>query len=245
MSGTSSRPPAPIAVISPHLDDAVLSCGQLLAGQPDAVVVTAFAGRPERYPELTSWDERAGFKAGDDVVAARRREDRAALAVLGARPLWLGFPDTQYTDPPSCEALAAAIERALDEVGAELAVMPLGLFHSDHLLTHRACLEAFRRQRQRRWLLYAEAIYRRVPNLLDDRLAELERAGLCAQAVGNWTAGELVLKRQAVGCYGSQLRALARSWDGGYGDAFECVNPGFFDEPVSEPAPEFDLRDRL
>jgi hypothetical protein len=31
----------------------------------------------------------------------------------------------------------------------------------------------------------------------------------------------------------------------GCGDAFECVNPRFFDEPGPEPAPEFDLRDRL
>ena len=38
--------------------------------------------------------------------------------------------------------------------------------------------------------------------------------------------------------------AVERAYHGG-GDAFECVNPGFFDAPLSEPAPEFDLRDRL
>ena len=31
----------------------------------------------------------------------------------------------------------------------------------------------------------------------------------------------------------------------GCGDAFDCINPRFFDEPGPEPAAEFDLRDRL
>jgi hypothetical protein len=37
--------------------------------------------------------------------------------------------------------------------------------------------------------------------------------------------------------------SVERAYDG-YGDAFTCVNPGFFDDPATEPA-EFDLRDRL
>ena len=38
--------------------------------------------------------------------------------------------------------------------------------------------------------------------------------------------------------------AVERAYHG-CGDAFECVNPRFFDEPGPEPAAEFDLRDRL
>jgi hypothetical protein len=37
--------------------------------------------------------------------------------------------------------------------------------------------------------------------------------------------------------------SVERAYDG-YGDAFTCVNPGFFDDPATEAA-EFDLRDRL
>jgi LmbE family N-acetylglucosaminyl deacetylase len=36
----------PIVVLSPHLDDAVLSCGVLLAANGGARVVTVFAGMP-------------------------------------------------------------------------------------------------------------------------------------------------------------------------------------------------------
>lgn len=39
--------------------------------------------------------------------------------------------------------------------------------------------------------------------------------------------------------------SVERAYDG-HGEAFECVNPGFFDPPYAEPAPSaFDLRGRL
>ena len=41
-----------------------------------------------------------GFEAGDDVVAARRREDEAALAALAARPTWLDFPTRSTARSP-------------------------------------------------------------------------------------------------------------------------------------------------
>jgi hypothetical protein len=37
--------------------------------------------------------------------------------------------------------------------------------------------------------------------------------------------------------------SVERAYDG-HGEPFECVNPGFFDDPANEPA-RFDLRDRL
>src|SRR4051812_4728612 len=81
----------PVMIVSPHLDDAVFGCGELLGARPGSVVVTVFAGAPPTYETVTEWDALAGFRAGDDVMAARRAEDRDALAVLGARPVWLDF----------------------------------------------------------------------------------------------------------------------------------------------------------
>jgi hypothetical protein len=37
--------------------------------------------------------------------------------------------------------------------------------------------------------------------------------------------------------------SVERAYDG-HGEPFECVNPGFFDDPANAPA-RFDLRDRL
>jgi len=54
----------PVAVISPHLDDAVFACGELLAARPGSVVITVLAGRPPRDLPLTPWDAASGFHAG-------------------------------------------------------------------------------------------------------------------------------------------------------------------------------------
>src|SRR5665213_1523592 len=84
---------APLAVVSPHLDDAVLSCAGLIAGAPATTVLTVFAGFPpardaatpaEFLPGSTFWDQAGGFVAGDDVVGLRRAEDSAALENIGA-----------------------------------------------------------------------------------------------------------------------------------------------------------------
>ncbi len=69
-----------LAVVSPHLDDAVLGCATLMAAHPGATVVTVFAGRPDEYPVPTQhWDALCGFGEGDEVHVARRAEDAARL----------------------------------------------------------------------------------------------------------------------------------------------------------------------
>ena len=90
-----------ILAISPHLDDAVFSCGELLASAPGAKVVTVFAGGPPAGASMTSWDADCGFRADDDVIAARRGEDARALEMLGASPVWLPFWDDQYARAPA------------------------------------------------------------------------------------------------------------------------------------------------
>src|SRR5687768_4362539 len=120
-----------LAVISPHFDDAVFGCGDLLAVCPGAVVVTIFAGRPPAYGTLTAWDAAAGFGEGDDVVAARREEDRAALAHVGATPAWLDFCDSQYARPVALDTITATLADTLRHLAPSAVVAPLGLFHSD------------------------------------------------------------------------------------------------------------------
>src|SRR5580693_7539495 len=86
-----------IVVVSPHFDDAVLGACHLLTTYPGSTAITVLGGRPPAYPpEATDWDACGGFVAGDDVVAARREEDRVAMDYVGATPVWLEFPDHQY-----------------------------------------------------------------------------------------------------------------------------------------------------
>jgi len=87
----------PVGVISPHMDDAALSCGSLLANHPGSLVVTVFSGGPASVDPLPPWDQRSGyFRLGDNVMALRAVEDDAAMRVVGARALRLGFWDVQY-----------------------------------------------------------------------------------------------------------------------------------------------------
>jgi len=207
-------------VISPHLDDGVLGCGDLLAENPAAVMVTVFAGRPPTYPPLTSWDERGGFEDGADVVAARQEEDRRALRVLGARPTWLPFPDPQYGSRPDLREVVDALIAALDEIAPEAVALPLGIFHDDHILTGDAAIDALGRRASPTWLVYADAIYRRVPDLVERRLGDLSERGLTLREIDVLGVSASDRKRRAVVCYRSQVRALERSWEGGVSDAF-------------------------
>ena len=72
----------PVAVLSPHLDDAVFSCGDLIAASGEAVVATVCAGMPPSRETLTEWNAVCGFGSARHAITARREEDRAALSAL-------------------------------------------------------------------------------------------------------------------------------------------------------------------
>lgn len=85
-----------ILVVSPHLDDAVLSFGGQLAhlvrtGER-VVVYTVFTGSPQPpySPVATSFHDQWAIVG--DPVAERRDENTAALSALGVDPPYLGGP---------------------------------------------------------------------------------------------------------------------------------------------------------
>jgi len=88
---------AALIVLSPHFDDAVLSCGGCIAAAVAAgrqvVVVTVFAGTP--LPDAVPPRLRRFADYG-----ARRAEDDRALAVLGATAERLDFVERAFRAPP-------------------------------------------------------------------------------------------------------------------------------------------------
>lgn len=200
---------APWLVVAPHCDDAVLSCGALLAAHPGSLMLTVCAGTPPAQP-LTDWDAACGFAAGDDVMAVRRDEDREAAAVLGAEPLWLPFLDAQYGPPPAIDAIAQALADIVAERMPQGFVFPLGLHHGDHRIVHAAVLQVVARFPQLVALAYEDVPYRARPGLVAARCAELvtQRYRLAPLAVGA-TDEDRAAKRRALACYRSQLRVLA------------------------------------
>ncbi len=212
---------APLVVLSPHCDDGVFSCGDVLAEHPGARVITLFAGAPASYERLTAWDEAAGFRPGEDVMARRRAEDAAALAVVGARPVWLDFRDSQYGPSPPPAALADAVAPPLLEAAPATVLAPLGLFHSDHRLAHEAALLLRARYLHVAWLFYEDALYRRLGPLLDERLAELRARGLALRRAVRPARRASRAKIAAVAKYRSQIRALRTPGRPGVRDALE------------------------
>jgi LmbE family N-acetylglucosaminyl deacetylase len=210
-----------VMVVSPHCDDAVFSCGDFLIAHPRAVVLTVFAGKPASGSALTDWDAAAGFSPWDDVIATRRTEDRAALTLLGAMPLWLDFRDAQYGPSPDAADIGRAVGAVVAKIRPRTLVLPLGLFHSDHDLAHRATIPLVDRAVARTVLWYEDAIYRRLPGLVGTRLRQLSIAGFALRRATPARAGAAsARKRWAVRCYGSQLRALQSTGRPGIDDAF-------------------------
>ena len=133
--GGGERLDGDVAVLSPHLDDAILSLGAAIAAARGEVsVVTVFAGHPDSTLEAGEWDSRAGFRTAGEAAHARREEDALACVDVGARPVWLPFVDHQYP-PEHDEAIWAALVAALE--GAETVLVPaFPLIHPDHERLH-------------------------------------------------------------------------------------------------------------
>jgi LmbE family N-acetylglucosaminyl deacetylase len=87
--------------LSPHLDDAVLSCGGVIAHQTakgeTVSVWTLFAGNPpsEDYSSF-ALELHSRWKLAENPPAARRREDQAACSILGASAVHFTLPDCIY-----------------------------------------------------------------------------------------------------------------------------------------------------
>jgi LmbE family N-acetylglucosaminyl deacetylase len=213
---------APWLVVSPHCDDGVFACGALLAMSPGSVVATVFAGTPPSYEPFTEWDRACGFAPGDDVMALRRDEDARALRVLDVNPVWLQFLDSQYRGTPSVTSVAAELGDVVRRSAPGAIAFPLGLFHSDHVLVREAMLQLAASAGMPPLIAYIDALYRRIPEAVQTQVARLEQRGfgLLERAVPA-TPRAQALKRAAVECYASQLRALATPGRLGHADAYE------------------------
>jgi LmbE family N-acetylglucosaminyl deacetylase len=215
--------------ISPHFDDAVLSCSVLIAAVTDGLVITMFSGGPARVDPLPKWDSDCGFSAGDDVPAMRAAEDTAALARLGATGFGLGLWDAQYRmqTPYWIPELFARFVRAMNArrgpTAADIAVLaddlrsykiescviPLGVKHRDHRLAAEACLKLVQLKPEIRWLVYEDLPYAaESEEARAEAIDALGQAGFRLEDVQIELHADPARKRQALDCYPTQLRAL-------------------------------------
>lgn len=214
----------PVGVISPHLDDGVLSCTHLLRARPGSVVVTVFDGGPPTVDPVTTWDVASGFAGGDDVTGVRRAEDARALADLGATGLHLGFWDHQYRtptygyddfgEPVLEEAVIDAIDAVVGDRGLTTWLVPLGIEHPDHQMTHRAARQVAARRGTLDWVIYEELpYYDRFPEDRGRAVADLEAHGMRIERADVSLGAEdgepdAAVKERAIRRYPTQCLAL-------------------------------------
>jgi LmbE family N-acetylglucosaminyl deacetylase len=207
-SGITLAPGQKLVVVSPHLDDAVLSLGATLADASRAgiqiVNLTVFAGDPDSRELPSKWDRKAGFSSAGAAARGRRAEDAKASAVIGMKPVWLRYPDSHYESDRS--NVWTEMKAVLG--GADLVLIPgFPLLHPDHRLVRSLVLDA---PEVTETALYVEQPYaemewfgqRRLPGDAPSADTRWVRVRPSAQA---WVA-----KQRALRAYGSQLRAFTR-----------------------------------
>ena len=209
-------------VLSPHLDDAALSCSLLLAANPGSCVITAFAAGPSSVRPLTPWDRGSKyFPEGADVTAVRRGEDISATALVRATAIHLTYWDRHYRNErygyqglPDEElpgAIAASLAPLQPPALAAAWVIPLGLGHPDHRLTAEAGLILAEREPADVF------VYEELPYAVEDASEVTARKRYFAErgfeleddtSVG--IAADRKLKAAVLRCHASQRRALRR-----------------------------------
>lgn len=115
-----------VVVVSPHLDDAVLSLGASIVRATRSgafvTVLTVLAGDPDSELPAGPWDELCGFATAGDAARERRREEARACAILGAAAECLRFPDDQYERTATDEEVWSAVEPHL--LGTDVVLLP-------------------------------------------------------------------------------------------------------------------------
>jgi LmbE family N-acetylglucosaminyl deacetylase len=211
-------------ILSPHLDDAVLSCWHVLTRPGELTVINVFAGAPVGLGALAWWDRYTGATDFAERVRERIEEDRRALALAGRTAVNLGFLDEQYRREAELLApLTEQIERLLAP-GARIyapAALPT-------MWITRSC------GRRRLTCAWPASPFRSMPTFrMPPRMAGphglragagrprrtwLEHGGtMCLPEPARWRpavqqldAEDYAHKLKAVHMYGTQLQALAK-----------------------------------
>lgn len=222
--------------LSPHLDDAVFSCGgtihQLTARGEPVTVLTIMAGDPpDPLPDTPIVaDLHRRWQAGYNPVIARRAEDQAACQLLDAGFIHLPIGDCVYrTAQRGNETLAlypdedslwgdihpddpapAALRAAAVPIPASLYVPLGGRHHVDHRIVRDWGLWLGRQYPAAALFLYEEYPYE------SDATMELERALVfyesrnLSQMSRQLGEADVAARLGAMACYQSQISTF---WD--------------------------------
>jgi LmbE family N-acetylglucosaminyl deacetylase len=241
-----------VLVLAPHPDDEALACAGLIRRADEATVCYVTAG--DGYPRAAAaWTGREAPGADDYLALGRQRisEAGAAAATLGARAVFLGFPDhvlsavVRSSEPvrspftgadhvPYAEAVAprapytgpalrSLLRRVAVDSGADLVASPWpGDENETHHAVGVAAAEALAGYARWEYVVHADhGLYPFPPVYDPDRV--LRGDGMPGPRTEVWLAGgDRRTKLAAIRAYRSQLRVL-----GGWLLAFVARNEVF------------------
>lgn len=212
--------------ISPHLDDAALSCGGSIARHSAAgaraLVVTLCTAAPDPDEAINRFAEGQHSRWGlahTDAVSARLHEDDLAIERLGADSYWAGMRDAIYRRPdaynseeslfgppdladPLAEAVRALIADLRRRAPRAALYAPLGVGnHVDHQLVYAAARAAAGSE----IAFYEDFPYVAAPGALERRMRVIEGAFVADVIVIDAT---LIRKLDAIEAYASQIGVL-------------------------------------
>jgi hypothetical protein len=214
-------------ILSPHLDDAVLSCWHVLTGPGHVTVINVFAGVPASLDRLAWWDRHTGATDSGERVRERIEEDRRALALAGQTAINLDLLDEQYRAAGQTVAPLAVQLEPLLAPGTRIYAPAAFADHVDHALVRRAALQLWTagfavslyadlpHATARGWPAWVTG--KRVPNTKDLAACMWERClagtGIAPEemvsSVHVLDSGEHACKLEAVCAYRTQVRGLA------------------------------------
>lgn len=203
--------------LSPHLDDAVLGCGQVIAGNAPSTVVTIMAGLPRSPTLLTPYDQACGFSSSVEAMRTRQNEDRMACAVLGAEVIHCTGLDYQYRmSGNGYRDTLTQLEWLVMTGGAgpgygkdDMWFIPMGLEHQDHGLVADVAM-AFCKKQGFTAYVYEDLPYRVLyPEVAMKRFKDLWARGIISEPLEDPArVMDRTQKREAILRYESQLVAL-------------------------------------
>jgi LmbE family N-acetylglucosaminyl deacetylase len=205
-------------VVSPHLDDAILSLGASIGRATGSgrqvTVLTVFAGHPDSGLPAGGWDRRGGFATEGEASKARRLEDEKACRELGAESCWLSFSEADYRETLDGDSIWSEVHSAVTEARPEDVLLPgFPLTNPDHAWVTELLVE--RGLPCSRLGLYAEQPYRFWARHEDARShgdAGPTATGLPVEWVNaGRSLREVWRKRRAIVAYRSQIRLLGMS----------------------------------
>lgn len=229
--------------VSPHLDDAVLSAGNqiysLTKKQMSVLVITVFSqGSNSNQPSATSFLKRSGFTSAAALFTQRKKEDRCALDILGAKHQYLDYVDAGFRNDHQTEAkifktaftphdktLVTQISRKLTSIFQKKTNSNCQIFaplavgnHIDHEIVFQAIARVWDARETWQLNFWEDVPYRHRTGETATRVAQI---GTIMQGLRLKTNFQRAAnsKSAAVRCYTSQFHQLVAN--GGYCEAYD------------------------